>query len=169
MRFTSITLAFALSSLAAATTPTLTERAPAQLRPLKTVPKPKPLIARVASPLPSSSSIPSGCSASEDTCGVYCIPSSYTCCPDKSGGCAADEYCAMGDNDQYGCCPEGETCTGDGGSQEYYGDGSQYNDDSSSGSSSDSSSDSTDAAGHVKPGLAGVGAGIMGVIALAAL
>ncbi|KAL5363866.1 hypothetical protein BJX96DRAFT_178456 [Aspergillus floccosus] len=179
MRFTSITLAFALSALAAASTPTLTERAPVQLRPIKTVPHPKPLIARA--PLPSSSSIPSGCSASEDTCGIYCIPSSYTCCPDKSGGCAADEYCAMGDNNEYGCCPEGETCTGDGGSQEYYGDGSSYNDDdssdSSSGSSSDSSddssfgssSDSTDAAGHVKPGLVGVGAGVMGVIALAVL
>ncbi|KAL4898707.1 hypothetical protein BDV59DRAFT_167381 [Aspergillus ambiguus] len=164
MRVTTVTLALALSTLGAATTPTVTERSTAQLLPLKTVPQAKPLIARASSALPSSSSIPSGCSSSEDTCGIYCIPSSYTCCPDKSGGCAADEDCEMGDNGQYGCCPKGKICSGDGGSQQYSGDGSDLNEDSDSDSSS-----STDAAGNVKPALAGVGAGIMGVIALAGL
>jgi hypothetical protein len=48
-------------------------------------------------------------------CGTGCIPFSYTCCPDGSGGCPVTAVCVLADNDEYGCCPIGETCSGDGG------------------------------------------------------
>lgn len=57
------------------------------------------------------------CESGDVACGDTCIPESYTCCPDKLGGCKADEECQMGDNDEYGCCPEGEICSGDGGAE----------------------------------------------------
>lgn len=53
----------------------------------------------------------------EVDCGAVCIPIGWTCCPDGSGGCSAQEQCWLGDNGQYGCCPLGETCAGPGGSQ----------------------------------------------------
>lgn len=86
-----------------------------------------------------------GCGSFEKVCGNYCIKATYTCCPDKQGGCPLDETCQLGDNGQYGCCPIGSTCTGDGGSQQ--------DDDSGSGSggSSDSNSNSS-----VDSGVAGL-------------
>jgi hypothetical protein len=48
-------------------------------------------------------------------CGSDCIDLSWTCCPDKLGGCAATEFCELGSNNQYGCCPNGEVCAGNGG------------------------------------------------------
>jgi hypothetical protein len=51
----------------------------------------------------------------EADCGDYCIPLTYTCCPDQSGGCPATEVCWLGSNGEYGCCPIGETCDGPGG------------------------------------------------------
>ncbi|ETN45286.1 uncharacterized protein HMPREF1541_09117 [Cyphellophora europaea CBS 101466] len=57
------------------------------------------------------------CESGDVACGDTCIPESYTCCPDKLGGCQADEECQMGENDEYGCCPEGEICSGDGGAE----------------------------------------------------
>ncbi|KAH6898257.1 hypothetical protein B0T10DRAFT_601251 [Thelonectria olida] len=48
-------------------------------------------------------------------CGSGCIDASWTCCPDGAGGCPADESCSMGTNGEYGCCPDGETCAGEGG------------------------------------------------------
>ncbi|KAK7885131.1 hypothetical protein LTR67_010622 [Exophiala xenobiotica] len=57
------------------------------------------------------------CDSGDKVCGAYCIPSDYTCCPDLEGGCSADTTCQMGDNDVYGCCATGETCSGDGGAE----------------------------------------------------
>ena len=45
-------------------------------------------------------------------CGSGCIETSWTCCPDYTGGCSPSEYCSLGDNGEYGCCPRGETCDG---------------------------------------------------------
>jgi len=55
------------------------------------------------------------CLSGSKVCGDYCILSSYTCCPDRQGGCRASQYCSLGDNGEYGCCDDGEVCTGDGG------------------------------------------------------
>lgn len=56
------------------------------------------------------------CSAQgEKDCGALCIPLSYTCCPDGSGGCPVGSYCSLGSNGQYGCCQNGRTCAGPGG------------------------------------------------------
>jgi hypothetical protein len=53
----------------------------------------------------------------EKDCGDLCIPLDYTCCPSGDGGCpTATSVCQLGDNGEYGCCPLGETCAGDGGS-----------------------------------------------------
>ncbi|KIW11572.1 hypothetical protein PV08_10873 [Exophiala spinifera] len=57
------------------------------------------------------------CESTDKPCGAYCIPSDYTCCPDLEGGCAATSTCQLGDNDVYGCCPDGDTCSGDGGAE----------------------------------------------------
>lgn len=53
----------------------------------------------------------------QKACGsaVLCIPESYICCPDGSRGCPPTEYCSLGDNGQYGCCPNGHVCSGPGG------------------------------------------------------
>lgn len=104
------------------------------------------------------------CESGDVLCGETCIPSTYTCCPDKLGGCNADEQCQMGDNDEYGCCPEGEICSGDG--------GAEFIDEKSGGSSSSSSStdgqakasDNTSGAAAVK-----VGSIVVAVAAAAAL
>jgi hypothetical protein len=49
-------------------------------------------------------------------CGTDCIPITYTCCPSGAGGCpTATTECQLMDNGEYGCCPIGETCVGDGG------------------------------------------------------
>lgn len=57
------------------------------------------------------------CASGDKACGAFCIPTSYTCCPDLEGGCAATATCQLGDNDVYGCCPQGENCSGDGGAE----------------------------------------------------
>lgn len=88
------------------------------------------------------------CSSGNVACGSTCIPSDYTCCPDESGGCSANDVCQMGDNNAYGCCPEGELCTGDGGAQfidEKVGGSDNSSSNSNSTSSSNSSSDSNGA------------------------
>jgi hypothetical protein len=54
-------------------------------------------------------------SQNQQDCGSGCIDLSWTCCPDGSGGCPASQYCELGSNNQYGCCPIGEICTGSGG------------------------------------------------------
>ncbi|KAK0701142.1 hypothetical protein B0T21DRAFT_300784, partial [Apiosordaria backusii] len=51
----------------------------------------------------------------QQTCGDGCVPVDYTCCPTQEGACAPGFECQLGDNDEYGCCPEGEECVGDGG------------------------------------------------------
>lgn len=51
---------------------------------------------------------------SDDICHGSCIPSGYECCP-NGGGCPSSKYCTIGDNGEYGCCTDGEICTGDGG------------------------------------------------------
>lgn len=76
------------------------------------------------------------CASGDKVCGEFCIPTTYTCCPDLEGGCAANTECQKGDNGVYGCCPSGNTCTGDG--------GSEYLDEASS---TDSSSTSTSSSG----------------------
>lgn len=60
-------------------------------------------------------SLRQSCSSGYKVCGTGCILNSYTCCPDQAGGCPSNEYCVLGTNGQYGCCPDGETCVGDGG------------------------------------------------------
>ncbi|RVX75454.1 hypothetical protein B0A52_00807 [Exophiala mesophila] len=81
------------------------------------------------------------CADSDKACGDFCIPSSYTCCPDLEGGCASTDVCQKGDNDVYGCCPKGRTCTGDG-DAEYIDSASDASSTSSSTASSSSSTSS---------------------------
>ncbi|KIW74857.1 hypothetical protein AYO21_08696 [Fonsecaea monophora] len=57
------------------------------------------------------------CESGDKVCGAFCIPSDYTCCPDLEGGCSSKSVCQKGDNDVYGCCPVGDTCSGDGGAE----------------------------------------------------
>ncbi|KAK4195148.1 hypothetical protein QBC40DRAFT_289586 [Triangularia verruculosa] len=51
----------------------------------------------------------------QQTCGDGCVPVDYTCCPTQEGACAPGFNCQLGDNDEYGCCPDGQECVGDGG------------------------------------------------------
>lgn len=56
------------------------------------------------------------CPSGDKVCGTSsCIPLSYTCCPSGDGGCPAGYDCEKGDNGEYGCCPVGKNCSGDGG------------------------------------------------------
>lgn len=55
------------------------------------------------------------CGLTQEDCGTGCIPLGWTCCPDGSGGCGILETCVMGSNDEYGCCPVGRRCVGEGG------------------------------------------------------
>lgn len=48
-------------------------------------------------------------------CGDGCIELTWTCCPSGDRGCPATETCTLGSNGEYGCCPAGETCEGEGG------------------------------------------------------
>lgn len=48
-------------------------------------------------------------------CGTGCIDSSWTCCPDGSGGCPPTDNCELASNAKYACCPKGEFCVGNGG------------------------------------------------------
>ncbi|KAM0436652.1 hypothetical protein ACHAPT_002361 [Fusarium lateritium] len=48
-------------------------------------------------------------------CGTGCIQTDWTCCPSKAGGCPPTAFCDVGANGEYGCCPNGSTCGGDGG------------------------------------------------------
>jgi hypothetical protein len=48
-------------------------------------------------------------------CGTGCISLSDTCCPSGAGGCPIGTYCDLTPNGEYGCCPNGEICTGPGG------------------------------------------------------
>jgi hypothetical protein len=57
----------------------------------------------------------------QKTCGNVCIDITDTCCPDGSGGCNLGNYCVLGDNGEYGCCPIGEICVGDGGASTEFG------------------------------------------------
>jgi hypothetical protein len=75
------------------------------------------------------------CETGDKVCGAFCIPSDYTCCPDLEGGCSSTSVCQEGDNGVYGCCPEGDTCTGDG--------GAEYLDEATSDSSTSGTSTST--------------------------
>jgi hypothetical protein len=103
------------------------------------------------------------CESGDVVCGDTCIPESYTCCPDKLGGCRATEVCQMGDNDEYGCCPQGEICSGDGGS-EFIDEKSGSSSSSSTGTTGDAkSNDSKGAATSVK-----VGGGLVIAVAAAA-
>ena len=42
----------------------------------------------------------------------FCIELTDTCCPDQSGGCGIGDRCVLDDNNNYGCCAIGLTCTG---------------------------------------------------------
>lgn len=55
------------------------------------------------------------CAATEKDCGTGCIDLGWTCCPDAKGGCGPSDYCNLGDNKEYNCCPRGSVCTGAGG------------------------------------------------------
>ena len=55
------------------------------------------------------------CGIAQEECGAGCIPLGWTCCPDGLGGCGILETCVMGSNDEYGCCPVGRRCVGEGG------------------------------------------------------
>lgn len=108
------------------------------------------------------------CASGDVACGSTCIPESYTCCPDKLGGCQATEQCQMGDNKEYGCCPEGEICSGDGGAEfidQKAGSGSNNSGSSSSTSGDAKAADSSTGAGAVNK----VGGLVIAVAAVAAL
>ncbi|KAK4172261.1 hypothetical protein QBC36DRAFT_304616 [Triangularia setosa] len=51
----------------------------------------------------------------QQTCGDGCVPLDYTCCPTEEGACAPGYNCQLGGNDEYGCCPQGQVCVGNGG------------------------------------------------------
>ncbi len=86
------------------------------------------------------------CEESDKVCGAFCIPSNYTCCPDLEGGCSTSKaFCQEGDNGVYGCCPIGDTCTGDGGAQ-FLDDDSYNPDDDINGTSTTGSSTATNTA-----------------------
>lgn len=55
------------------------------------------------------------CGLAMSECGDGCIPIGYTCCPGGEGGCGLAETCVLGSNDEYGCCPIGRRCIGEGG------------------------------------------------------
>jgi hypothetical protein len=78
-------------------------------------------------PRQSGSYVPCSQQVGVTACGseYNCIPDSYTCCPDGSGGCPPTEYCGVGSNGKYGCCPNGEICSGDGGASTGLGVASQ--------------------------------------------
>src|ERR1700742_1096846 len=57
------------------------------------------------------------CETGDKVCGAFCIPGTYTCCPDLEGGCPSNAECQEGDNGEYGCCPVGDTCSGNGGAE----------------------------------------------------
>jgi hypothetical protein len=105
------------------------------------------------------------CESGDIVCGETCIPESYTCCPDKLGGCKADELCQKGDNDEYGCCPEGEICSGDGGA-EFIDEKASTTSTASSSSATGSSSDEQKASGA---GALRVGSVVVAVAAAVAL
>ncbi|KAF4965911.1 hypothetical protein FZEAL_10719 [Fusarium zealandicum] len=48
-------------------------------------------------------------------CGSGCIQQDWTCCPSRAGGCPPTAFCDVGTNGQYGCCPTGSVCDGNGG------------------------------------------------------
>ncbi|KAF5021465.1 hypothetical protein F66182_6486, partial [Fusarium sp. NRRL 66182] len=48
-------------------------------------------------------------------CGSGCIEQDWTCCPSQAGGCPPTAYCEVGTNQEYGCCPNGSVCNGNGG------------------------------------------------------
>ncbi|KAM5351156.1 hypothetical protein ACJ41O_003879 [Fusarium nematophilum] len=48
-------------------------------------------------------------------CGQGCIQTDWTCCPSRAGGCPPTAYCDKGTNGEYGCCPSGSVCGGEGG------------------------------------------------------
>ncbi|KAJ4329433.1 hypothetical protein N0V84_000067 [Fusarium piperis] len=48
-------------------------------------------------------------------CGTGCIQQDWTCCPSQAGGCPPTAFCDVGANGEYGCCPNGSQCGGDGG------------------------------------------------------
>lgn len=104
------------------------------------------------------------CESGDVACGETCIPESYTCCPDRLGGCNADEQCQMGDNDEYGCCPEGEICSGDGGA-EFIDERTNSTDSDSDSSNTSRVEDSDSGAASVKV----VGSFVVAVAAAAAL
>jgi len=68
-------------------------------------------------PVPEPTTLQSsGCSSQGlKQCGLVCTLPTYTCCPDKAGGCAPGTHCSLGTDGKYGCCEDGEVCTGPGG------------------------------------------------------
>lgn len=55
------------------------------------------------------------CRPLEEFCGNKCMPMGHNCCPGFKGSCDMFNYCALGSNDEYGCCPVGMRCVGEGG------------------------------------------------------
>jgi hypothetical protein len=107
------------------------------------------------------------CESSDKVCGPFCIPSDYTCCPDLAGGCPADAVCQIGTNDVYGCCPEGETCTGAGGA-EFLDDESTSNGTSTSGDSGSSTGTSNAGASSATGGAQSLAVGYGSTLAIVA-
>jgi hypothetical protein len=86
------------------------------------------------------------CESGDKVCGAFCIPGTYTCCPDLEGGCSTSKsVCQEGDDGVYGCCPIGETCTGNGGA-EFLDDASDDDSIDTTGTSTADSSSATDSA-----------------------
>ncbi|KIW69506.1 hypothetical protein PV04_05379 [Phialophora macrospora] len=114
------------------------------------------------------------CETGDKVCGAFCIPGTYTCCPDLEGGCQTSKSeCQEGDNGVYGCCPIGETCTGDGGAEflDDPADNDSIDDDETTNAGSSSGTDSASSSNDARPlvlskelMVAVVAAGIVGLL-----
>jgi hypothetical protein len=112
------------------------------------------------------------CTSPNTSCGPFCIPSTYTCCPDMAGGCQLGTTCQLGDNDVYGCCPESESCGGDGGTQFLNGEAGSDGNGTESGGSATSSAGPPEASTFVGNGAGRVEGGgwmTIGLLGLVAM
>lgn len=53
------------------------------------------------------------CPTSQSQCGNLCIDATYSCCPGETVICLPGQYCVLAENNEYGCCNDGDVCTGD--------------------------------------------------------
>jgi hypothetical protein len=89
-----------------------------------------------------------------------------------AGGCQLGTTCQLGDNDVYGCCPESESCGGDGGTQFLNGEAGSDGNGTESGGSATSSAGPPEASTFVGNGAGRVEGGgwmTIGLLGLVAM